>query len=125
MEKIKKVLIVEDEVSLMGAVSEKFKDQTFEVLKAVDGSEALEMALEHHPDLILMDIVMPKIDGLSMLKSLREDEWGKNAKVIMLTNLNNSDKMMEAKRLNVEDYLVKTDCKIEDILSKVLEELNN
>jgi DNA-binding response OmpR family regulator len=125
MEKIKKVLIVEDEESLMGAVSQKFKDQPFEVLKAVDGSEALRIALEAHPDLILLDIVMPKIDGLSMLKSLREDDWGKGAKVIMLTNLNSSDKMNEAKKLNVNDYLVKTDCKIEDILNKVLEELNN
>lgn len=123
MEK-KKILIVEDEASLIKAFLEKFKNEPFLTLEARDGVEGLDIALKEHPDLILLDIIMPKLDGLSMLKKLREDAWGKNAKVIMLTNLNDSKNVIEAEKLGVDSFFIKTDLKIKEILEKVLEKLN-
>lgn len=120
----KKVLIVEDEVSLMKAILEKFKDEPFLTFSAKDGIEGLEVALKEHPDLILLDIIMPKLDGIGMLKKLREDDWGKNVKVIMLTNLSDNEKLAEAKKLGADNFFIKADWKIEDVLKNVLAKLN-
>jgi DNA-binding response OmpR family regulator len=94
----KKILIVEDEASLLKAFVQKFKDESFLTLEARDGIKGLEIALKEHPDLILIDIIMPKLDGIGMLKKIREDAWGKNVKVIMLTNLSDNKKLNEAKK---------------------------
>jgi len=122
----KKVLVVEDEPSLRNALSDKFTREDFDVLEAKNGKEGLEIALKEHPDLILLDIIMPVMDGISMLKQLRnENEWGKHVPVIILTNLIN---MNEAQHWNVTElepsfYLIKTDWKIEDLVTKIREHL--
>ncbi|MBU2541984.1 response regulator [Patescibacteria group bacterium] len=119
----KKILIVEDEPSLLKALEIKFIDEGFEVIKAVDGKQGLEMSLLEHPDIILLDIVMPIMDGMTMLKKLREDKWGKDAKVIILTNLSDAEKVAKAAEHNVFDFLVKTDWHISDVVEKVKERL--
>ena len=75
--------------------------------------------MDAHPDMILLDIIMPKMDGMSMLRKLREDNWGKTAKVILLTNLSSPEAVTEAIQHNVYDYLVKTNWKLESIVIKV------
>ena len=120
----KTVLVVEDEFSLMRAVLEKFKNESFTTLQARNGVEGLAIALKEHPDLILLDIMMPKMDGISLLRELRKDVWGKDAKVVMLTNLSDNEKLAEAEELGIDDFFIKTNLKIEDILKKVLEKLN-
>src|SRR6185295_10847997 len=87
MEDKKKILIVEDELPMLNALSDTFKDEGFIVIQAHDGEEGLESAKETLPDIILVDILMPKMDGMTMLKKLREDENGKNIPVIVLTNV--------------------------------------
>lgn len=124
MDKQKTILIVEDDVTLMKAIVEKFGIESFKILQAFDGEEGLKIAIENRPDLVLLDIVMPKMGGLTMLRKLREDEWGKNAEVIILTNYSDDEKAVEAKKLGAREYLIKTEWKIGGLLQKVREELD-
>src|SRR3989344_8460028 len=90
MENKKKLLIVEiveDEAALSNALCDKFEREHFEVLKAKNGEEGLSIALRERPDIILLDIMLPVMDGITMLHKLREDEWGKKAHVVVLTNV--------------------------------------
>ena len=121
--KRKLLLIVEDEASLAKELDKKFSSENFEVIIAKDGEKGLSMALENHPEIILLDIVMPKLDGISMLKELRKDSWGSSVPIIMLTNLSDAEKVAEATESGVYDYLVKSDWKIADIVKKVNEVL--
>ena len=116
----KVILIVEDELSLRNALRDKLRHEGFGTLEAKDGEEGLQLALSQRPDLILLDLVMPKMDGIAMLKQMKNDEqWGKKAKVIILTNLNDYDKLAEVMTLGTYDYLVKSDWKIGDVLKKI------
>ena len=121
--KNKTILVVEDELSTLGALVEIFTIEGFNVLKAKNGKEGLEVALKKHPDLILLDIIMPKMDGMAMLKELRKDNWGREAKVIILTNLSAVERTAEALDNKVYDYFVKANWKITDLLKKVKEKL--
>ena len=120
----KVLLLVEDDEALLDALkSELNQKDEFVVFVAKDGNEGLEVALREHPQLILLDLLMPKMDGIAMLKKLREDEWGKNVKVIILTNLDNKDKISEAVDNRVFDYMIKSNWKLGDIYKKVSTEL--
>jgi len=118
-----KILIVEDESSLSKALKDKFTKENFEVLLAEDGQKGLKVALEKHPDIILLDIVMPVMDGITMLEKLRLDDWGKNVPVIMLSNLSDETKVEDSVRLGSRHYMVKTDWHIDDVVKKVKEVL--
>ena len=118
-----KILIVEDNIDLLEVLKRKFTIEKFDVLQAPDGKIGLEQALSNHPDMILLDIVMPIMDGISMLKKLREDAWGKTAPVILLTNLSDEAKVAEAMQHGVYDYLVKADWNISDVVKKVKDKL--
>ncbi len=119
----KKILIVEDDVNQRQALSLKLSVAGFNVLESTNGEEGLETALRVHPDLILLDIVMPKMDGLTVLKNIRKDEWGKNAKVILLTNVSDAVSVADAMEHRTYDYLVKSDWDIEDVVAKIHEQL--
>lgn len=120
---LKKVLIVEDEKPLLAALTASFDHTEIKVLTALDGDEGLKMALREHPQLILLDLVMPKMDGIAMLKKLRADKWGKDVKVIILTNLDDQKKVAEAVQHGVFDYFIKINWNIKDIIKKVQSEL--
>jgi len=120
MKHIKKtVLIVDDEPSLSSALIDVFIQADYNVLLAKDGEQGLVFAKKNHPDIILLDIIMPVMDGVTMLKKLRKDAWGKQAKVIMLTNLSSPDEEAMALSNNVEDYIIKSDWKIQDVVGLV------
>jgi len=119
MSKNKKILIIEDERSMLQALSDTFKIENFDVFGAEDGEKGLEVAFKKHPDVILVDIIMPKMDGLTMLRKLREDDWGKSVPVMILTNLSDMEKMAEAAEIGVCNYLIKTDWSLVDIVKKV------
>ncbi len=124
--KNKKILVieeVEDDASLRGVLHDKFSLEGFSVLEAKDGEEGLATALSEHPDLILLDIIMPKMDGITMLKKLREDTWGKEAKVIILTNLGDDKKLLDAMGPDSYEVLLKSAWKIEAIVQKVRDKL--
>lgn len=113
------ILIVEDELALQKALSDKLAEEGFSVLIARDGQEGLEIAKKNHPNLILLDIIMPVMDGITMFKKLREDDWGKTAKIIILTNLSEGEKVTEAEILNSSDYLIKSDWSLADVVKKI------
>ena len=121
--KKKKILIVEDERVLLTALSNKFTMEGFNVIMALNGKEGLEKALKLHPDLILLDILMPVMDGMTMLEKLRKDSWGKNAEVIILSNLADTGSVSEALDRGTFDFLVKSDWRMEEIVKKVWEKL--
>ena len=118
------MLIVEDEKPLLKALNEKFAHQGFRVLTAENGEKGLALALENYPEIILLDIVMPKMDGITVVKKLREDAKAKSIPVILLTNLYDNEKLVEAGQHGVFDYLIKSDWKLEDVVKKVKEKLN-
>ena len=117
------ILIVEDEKSLREVLSSKLVLEGYTVYAAANGQEGLNLALEKHPNLVLLDIVMPVMDGMEMLQELRKDEWGANVPVILLTNLNDSDKEFESMEKGAFGYLVKSDWKIDEVTAKIRETL--
>jgi DNA-binding response OmpR family regulator len=119
-----KVLIVDDEISLLNALVDKFKRSDFDVFIAKNGKIGLKTALKNKPDIILLDIIMPVMDGLAMLNELRKDPWGKKVKVIMLTNLSDPNGPNNIVTKTTVSYLVKSDWKISDVVKKVKKELN-
>lgn len=121
MDPYKKVLIIDDEVQLLNSLRLKFLREGFlNLFTAENGTDGLDIALKEHPDLILLDIIMPGMDGMEVMKKLRKDPWGKNAKIIFLTNLPSQDKELEAKSHGVNDYIIKSNTKLEDIVKLVL-----
>lgn len=119
----KKILIVEDETAMLKILVYRFKHEGFVIFKAKNGEDGLKFAFKEHPDLILLDIILPKIDGMTVLKRLREDEWGKNVPVIILTNLVEGEKVSKALEKGVYDFLIKTDWELEDVVKRVREKL--
>lgn len=120
----KKLLIIEDERPLLEALTDKFELEGFKVYTAADGEAGLSEAVKYHPDLILLDILLPKMNGMTMLDELRKNVWGKTAKVIVLTNLSDWKSTSKAVDQDVHEYLVKSDWKIEDVVKKVKQKLN-
>jgi DNA-binding response OmpR family regulator len=120
-----KILVVEDDLVLQKIISDKLTKENYQVVCANDGEQGLAAALQNHPDLILLDLVMPKMDGLSMLKKLREDIWGKDARVIITTNLADDSKTEEGMKHGVYDYLVKTEWSLDDLILKVKDKVGN
>lgn len=119
----KKVLIVDDNTDLSSVLVDKFKASGFEADSADNGEIGLKKALEAHPDVILLDLVMPVMDGLETLKRLRKDDWGKDAKVIILTLLDEVKYVAEAMDNTFAGYIVKTDESLGNIVDKVKEVL--
>lgn len=122
---MKKILIVEDDPILLSTLADNFAAEGFEIIKADDGEKALAFALEKKPDLILLDLVLPKMDGFTVLKNLRRNEWGAHVPVIILTNLGSAENIASTLESmdDFQEYLVKTDWKIEDVVKEVKEKL--
>jgi DNA-binding response OmpR family regulator len=114
-----KILIVEDEEILLTALSEELKNEGFNIVGAKDGVEGVEKAQVEKPDLILLDLVMPRLDGIGALKQLKEGEQTKDIPVVILTNLSDYDKISDALTLGAMDYLVKANYRLEDLVNKV------
>lgn len=116
----KKVLVIEDEPALRKALTEKLGAAGYAVIVAKDGQEGLMMAVNKRPNVILLDLMLPRMDGMSVLDRLRKDEWGVNVPVIILTNLMATDGYKKlAGDFKVYDYVVKSDRTLEDVISKV------
>lgn len=117
------VVIIEDEDVLRNLLSMTLRSEGFKVFEAGDGKEGLDLVLQHHPDLVLLDIIMPTMNGMAMLKLLRQDRWGKNARVILLTNLGDTESMEKASGFGVADYFIKSDWSLEDLVKHINDKL--
>lgn len=127
-EQIKKtILIVEDDLQILKMLVDKLTIEGFNVIQGHDGEEGFSIASNNHPDLILLDIIMPKMDGLTMMKKLRsENEWGKSVPIILLTNLSPDDDKINKSITNDAPayYLLKPNWSVDDVVEKVKERLN-
>ena len=101
------ILVVDDEQDLLDLIEYNLKKENYTVLRAEDGEQALQMAREHTVDLVLMDIMMPKMDGIEACRQMREDSALKHIPVIFLTADAEQETVIAAKKLDVDGYLVK------------------
>lgn len=120
----KTVLVVEDDSAMRTALAAHLSREEFSVLEAKDGAEGLSLALEKRPDLILLDLMMPVKDGMEMLRELRMDSWGKEARVMLLTNVKDTEKVADALALSAFRYFVKSDNTLDEITSAIRGELS-
>lgn len=114
-----RILLVEDDPILSRMYGEKFKNEGFEVLKALDGETGLNIALTEKPDYVLLDIMLPKLSGTDLLAKLRQNPKGKNIPVLVLTNLAEKEEEEKMRKLGVQDYLVKAMQTPEKVVSVV------
>lgn len=114
-----KILIIEDEEVLLKVLQEKLESENFKVEVAFDGDSGISMSKKVKPDLILLDILLPKIGGLEVLTFLKKDAELKNIPVIVLSNLSASQDIKKALSLGAVDYLVKTQHPINEVIEKI------
>ena len=117
----KKILLIEDEEMLANMYQVKFENEGYTLIKARDGEQGLEMAQKEKPDFILLDVIMPKMDGFTVLKKLKEDAATKNIPVLLLTNLGQDEDVKKGKELGAVGYLVKANITPSEVVLKVKE----
>lgn len=120
---MQKILIVEDELPLLKIMTDRFSEQNFMVLTAQNGADGLQLALREHPNLILLDINMPVMNGIAMMEKLREDAWGSTVPVMILTNINDSASISTCLKYKIAKFYMKADWKLDDVVSEVKEKL--
>ena len=122
--KHKKILVIEDEIALSVPLKDNLTQEGFDVTVIGDGEEGLNLSFSLKPDLILLNLLLPKMDGMTVLRNIRkETSWGNTVPVIILTNLTSHDekRMKDITELEPAYYFEKTDWKIEDVVQKVKE----
>lgn len=124
----KKILVIEDESPLRKALVATLKENDFEVIEAPDGKVGLQKAFAEHPDLMLLDLIMPKMEGRTVVAELHKDSWGKTVPIIFLSNISDPIKVAEINEISSSnstlfDYLIKADWRLDEIVDKVKEKL--
>ncbi len=117
------ILIVEDEPTLQKALTIALEQEGYQVQGALDGEAGLRLAKETKPNLILLDLILPKMDGFEILEELKKDENTKDLPVIILTNLESSQDIEKALVLGAKTYLVKANYDLKDVIQKVKENI--
>lgn len=119
---MKRILVIEDEHAYQKLLHDQLIKNGYEVVEAIDGKEGLILAKVAHPDLILLDIKMPVLDGIKMLTELRKDPYGKLAKVIILTNIEPSSAILKKVLEDLpSSYFIKSDIQFTELLAKIKE----
>ena len=118
---MKKILFIEDESALQKTFSDVLEKEGYKVISALDGESGLRLAKSERPDLILLDLILPKKDGFEVLKELKKEEATKEIPVIVLTNLEEIESVEKALELGATTYLVKAQYTLEEVIKKVKE----
>lgn len=118
-----KILIIDDEPIVQKVLSDELSIEGFMVIGALDGESGLKKVSKERPDLILLDIIMPKMDGISVLKSLKENPATKEIPIIVLTNLREGEAVSISKKSGVLDYLVKADYSVSQLIDRIKKNL--
>jgi DNA-binding response OmpR family regulator len=116
---MKKILFIEDEAALQKTFRDILEKEGYQMISALDGESGLRLAKSEKPDLILLDLILPKKDGFEVLKELKEDESTKGIPVIVLTNLEDIESVEKAIELGATTYLVKAQYTLEEVIQKV------
>lgn len=116
---MKTILFIEDESSLQKTFADMLTREGYEMVPALDGETGLRLALEQKPDLVLLDLILPRIHGLEVLKKLKEAPATKEIPVIILTNLEDMESVQKALILGATTYLVKASYTLEEVLEKI------
>lgn len=116
---MKKILVVEDDRFIANAYRIKMVKAGFEVKMAMDGDEALEALTTFIPDIILLDLILPKIDGFSVLEEIKKSDTYKNIPVVVTSNLGQQEDINRAMSLGAVDYVIKSDITLENLIAKV------
>ena len=119
MEEGKVILLVDDDLTLREMYDERLKAEGFEIIQASNGEDAIRLAHESKPNVILLDIMMPKINGFDVLKQLKEDEETKDTLVIILTALIQDVDRLQGKKLGAADYIVKSETMPGEVIAKI------
>lgn len=119
----KKVLIIEDDSSLLKSLADNLAGEGYQIIEATDGADGFEKITKSNPDIILLDLVLPKMDGITIIKKVNESDQLRKIPIIILTNLDESEQVASAMEAGVYEYLQKTDWHIEDVVKKVKEKL--
>jgi DNA-binding response OmpR family regulator len=119
-----KILVVDDEPNIVQTLKDRLEMNDYIVFTACNGQEGLEVAKQESPDLILLDVIMPIMDGHEALEKLRQAEWGKNISVIMLTARSQAQDISRAKACDIEDYIIKP-FDLSELLEKIESILEN
>lgn len=120
-----KVLLVEDDEMLHGMYTQKFKNQGYDVVSAYNGADGVKLAESEHPDIILLDVIMPKMDGFVALKKIRKGETTAKIPVVLLTNLGQEEDVRKGRELGANDYFIKANHTPQEVVDKVKALLNN
>src|SRR5436305_14839075 len=115
----KRILFVEDDDALAGVYLVRLQAEGFEVKRVANGEDALATAISYHPDLVLLDVMMPKVSGFDVLDILRNTPETANLKIIMLTALSQESDKERAESLGADDYLVKSQVVIADVIDRI------
>lgn len=119
MEEGKVILLVDDDLTLREMYEERFKAEGFDIIQASNGEEAIKKAKENKPNVILLDIMMPKINGFDVLKELKADPELKEIPVIVLTALIQDVDRVQGKKLGAVDYIVKSETMPGEVIAKI------
>ncbi len=119
-----KILLVEDDPFLLSMYFVKFELENFKVVTAEDGEKGLSMSKKEKPDIILLDIMLPKMDGFEVLKELKKDDETKNIPVILLTNLSQKKEVSQGLSLGADDYLIKAHFMPSEVVDKIIKTIN-
>ena len=121
--KMHKILLIEDEEALQKSLSKALEDEGFNVVGAYDGKTGLGLALKEKPDLILLDLILPQMDGFEVLRELKKSPETKNISVMILTNLEQTQNVEKTIEFGPLNYLVKANYNLDEIVEKIKESL--
>ena len=119
----KKILIVEDEEIMINLLQRKLGREGFEILIARDGEEGLKAMREKPPDLVLLDIIMPKMGGFEVMEEMQKDKELKKIPVIVISNSGQPVELDRAQRLGAKDWLIKTEFDPQEVIDKVVKQI--
>lgn len=120
----KKILLIEDDSFLISMYTVKFELENFEVVAAEDGEKGLGLAIKEKPDIILLDILLPKMNGFEVLKELKNNKETSPIPVILLTNLSQKNEIEQGLALGAQDYLIKAHFMPSEVMDKIKKVLN-
>ncbi|MCD6233355.1 response regulator [bacterium] len=120
---MKKILFIEDESALQKTIGDALREEGYQVLSALDGEIGLKLAQTKKPNLILLDLILPKVDGFEVLKTLKDNSDTKDIPVLILTNLEGAQDIEKALELGATTYLVKANYTLEEVVEKVKQSL--